>query len=82
MLKVRTKTCRHEGCEKIPSYGFPCKSREYCKPHALEGMVYSAGGRCRSRGCRAVGIYNYPGVRRGSFCKSHKEVRTNRNDES
>lgn len=73
--QVRTKTCRHLGCEKTPSYGFPCKSREYCKPHALEGMVYNAGRRCRFRGCAAPGAFNYPGsTRGGSFCDEHKEV--------
>ncbi|CAN0456395.1 unnamed protein product, partial [Ectocarpus sp. 12 AP-2014] len=72
--QVRTKTCRHPGCEKTPSYGFPCKSREYCKPHALEGMVYNAGRRCRFRGCAAPGAFNHPGVTRGgSFCDDHKE---------
>lgn len=72
--QVRTKTCKHPGCEKIPSYGFPCMSREYCKPHALEGMVYSAGSRCRFRGCRSEGTFNFPGIRGGSFCKKHREV--------
>lgn len=72
---MRTKRCKFQGCEKIPSYGFSCKSREYCKPHALQGMVYSAGSRCRFRGCGASGVYNHPGVRGGSFCQDHKEVR-------
>lgn len=73
--QVRTKTCKCQGCEKIPSYGYPCKSREYCKSHALEGMVYSAGRRCRFRGCCAPGAFNYPGYARGgSFCNDHKEV--------
>lgn len=74
-LQVRTKTCRHPGCDKIPSYGYPCKSRECCKPHALEGMVYSAGSRCRFRGCELPGGFNYPwSARGGSFCSIHKEV--------
>lgn len=72
---MRTKTCRHPGCDKIPSYGYPCKSREFCKPHALEGMVYSAGSRCRFRGCELPGVFNYPwSARGGSFCGTHKEV--------
>lgn len=73
--QVRTKTCRHLGCDKIPSYGYPCKSREFCKPHALGGMVYSAGSRCRFRGCGLPGVFNYPWIARGgSFCGNHKEV--------
>ncbi len=40
MVDVRSKRCRHEGCNTWPSYGVEgSKKPEYCARHALPGQV-------------------------------------------
>ncbi|CAM9526826.1 unnamed protein product, partial [Discosporangium mesarthrocarpum] len=74
MVQVRTRKCKHESCDKIPSFGYEGNSRDYCKLHSKEGMVYNAGSRerCRAEGCTMPGSFRGPGVGQ-MYCKDHKE---------
>ena len=39
MVNVRSKTCKHAGCSKRPSYGIAGnKSPTFCAEHAAEGI--------------------------------------------
>lgn len=39
MLMLKTKSCKHENCNKQPSYNFPGYSPEYCSEHAKKTNI-------------------------------------------
>jgi len=52
MIDVRSKTCIHTNCKKIPSYNFIGKTKEsYCATHKLDGMIDIKHKTCKTHLC-------------------------------
>ena len=52
MVDVKSRKCRTEGCDKLPSFGVTgTKTVEYCAQHAPEGMVNVKNRKHRTKLC-------------------------------
>ncbi|CAM9137846.1 unnamed protein product [Scytosiphon promiscuus] len=68
------RTCGHEGCLKQPTFGIDgSKKKEFCSPHAKEGMVNIHTRRCRKLGCMKSPGYGVAGTRVALYCRRHAE---------
>ena len=72
MVNVKSKTCRTEGCGKIPSFGVTgTKTAEYCAQHALERMIDVRNRKCRTEGCDKRASFGIAGSKYVEYCAQH-----------
>ena len=58
MVNVRDKTCRENGCKKIPHFNIEKKSKGlYCYTHKKDGMINVNNKRCIEDGCKIISYY-------------------------
>jgi hypothetical protein len=64
--------CKHEGCQKQPSYGLEGERPQLCLDHKVDGMVNTKGQKCKQAGCKRQPSF---GIKEGKMthCSEHKE---------
>lgn len=70
MINIRTKTCKHSGCKKSPSFG--TTTPQYCKTHATTEMRNLIAKYCSYPSCHIQAIYNVPN-NKPKYCMKHAE---------
>ena len=64
--------CRLEGCGKIAAFGVAgTKTSEYCRQHALDGMVNVRGTMCGTEGCGKRPSFGEAGTKMAEYCTQH-----------
>ena len=64
MVNVHSRSCRTEGCGKVPSFGVAgTRTVEYCAQHAREGMVDFKSKKCRTPSCGKVPYFGVAGTK-------------------
>ena len=65
--------CQHpQGCDTLPSFGYPGERPQYCRAHAQEWMEDVRNKRCEHAGCRTHPCYGHPGER-PQYCRVHAQ---------
>lgn len=70
LIKSDSRICLEEGCSIRSLFGFKNKKAEFCRIHALDGMIDVFNKRCETKGCTNYAFFNYAGQPR-KFCKNH-----------
>jgi len=74
MVNVKSKTCIHEGCRKIPIFNTEGEANAlYCATHKKEGMVDVKHKTCIHEGCRKRPTFNTEGEANALYCATHKK---------
>ncbi len=65
--------CKHTGCAKKPSYGHPSDKRpQYCKPHALTGMISRiVRNTCQNCNCKTAASHGMELDVKPKYCAKH-----------
>ena len=79
MKKMGKFTCKFEGCEKFPNYGYDGHFRHWCKEHKSDEMIYLAkkpgqkfkSDLCIIEGCKVKRSCGYP-LKKAEYCATHK----------
>jgi EsV-1-7 cysteine-rich motif len=73
MVNIVDVKCAHEGCQKIPSFGFVEGGPRYCLAHKQDAMVNVVDRKCAQEGCRTIPTFGHAHDGERLFCKAHKE---------
>ena len=71
-LNVKNIICSTKGCDKIAAFGVEgTKTAEYCRQHALGGLVNVKNIICSTKGCGKRPSFGVAGTKTAEYCRQH-----------
>ena len=72
MVNIKDIICKTEGCDKIAAFGVDgTKTAEYCRQHALGGLVNVKNIICSTKGCGKRALFGVTGTKTAEYCRQH-----------
>lgn len=71
MISIGQKRCKN--CGKSAIFGPPGGEMEYCKEHSKINHINLKKPKCQEKNCNLQAYFNYPGIKKGVFCNTHKK---------
>jgi Zn finger protein HypA/HybF involved in hydrogenase expression len=71
MFNVVNKTCKHEDCNTIPTFGTEIGKALYCVDHKLAGMFDVVSKKCKHENCKKHPVFGTE-IGKALYCVDHK----------